>query len=78
MDAPPKTLRRFKAFVDANGGAARAAGMLGCTRQAVEYICEGAHSPGMRIAASIEKIVGIPMRDWLDLKTETVKIKRIA
>lgn len=52
--------------------------MLGCTRQAVEYVCKGEHSPGMRIAASIEKIVGIPMRDWLDLKTETVKIKRIA
>lgn len=70
---PPRTLRRFQSYVDANGGPARVAGLLGCARQAAEYLYKGARSPGLRIAASIEKIVGIPMRDWLDLKTETVK-----
>ena len=70
---PPKTLRRFQAYVDASGGATRAASLLGCTRQAAEYLYLGTRSPGMQLAARIEKLAGIPMRDWIDVKTETVK-----
>ena len=63
----PTARERFVAAVQAAGGAAKAARLLGCTRAYCDMLRTGARErPGMRVAFEIELRMGIGMREWME------------
>ena len=65
--SPPTARERFVAAVEAAGGAAKAARLLGCTRAYCDMLRTGARErPGMRVAFEIQRRMGIAMEAWME------------
>ena len=61
-----KTRELFRDRVRALGGSRHAADALDCSRSYVDMIIHGDRRPGLVMARMIERLCGIPMRDWVE------------
>lgn len=76
-DPKRDTHKAFASAVEHAGGPKVAAVQLNISEAMVSYIISGDREPGLDVAYRIERLYGIPMKDWVDV-TEPTTLQRFA